>query len=107
MTGHSSPAYQRGREEACPRIGLYGRVSPSAITAVCHHRPLRATNGQTRPMFSLHDLERTADLVHAHLGPTPALPWPLFAQRTGAEVFVKHENHLPTGAFKVRGGIAY
>ncbi len=40
------------------------------------------------------------------LAPTPALPWPLLAQRTGAEVFVKHENHLPTGAFKVRGGIA-
>jgi threonine dehydratase len=58
-------------------------------------------------MFSLNDLERTADLVHAHVGPTPALPWPLLAQRIGADVFVKHENHLPTGAFKVRGGIAY
>jgi threonine dehydratase len=58
-------------------------------------------------MFSLSDLECTADLVHAYLGPSPALPWPLLAKRTGAEVFVKHENHLPTGAFKVRGGIAY
>jgi threonine dehydratase len=58
-------------------------------------------------MFSLNDLECTADLVHAHLGPSPALSWPLLAKRTGAEVFVKHENHLPTGAFKVRGGINY
>ncbi|HVY15535.1 MAG TPA: threonine dehydratase [Rhodopila sp.] len=58
-------------------------------------------------MFSLHDLEDAAILVHAHLGPSPALAWPLLARRTGAEVFVKHENHLPTGAFKVRGGVVY
>jgi threonine dehydratase len=58
-------------------------------------------------MFSLNDLERTAEFVHAHAGPSPALPWPLLSQRTGAEVFVKHENHLPTGAFKVRGGLVY
>jgi threonine dehydratase len=58
-------------------------------------------------MFSLNDLERTAKLVHTHVGPSPALSWPLLSKRTGAEVFVKHENHLPTGAFKVRGGVVY
>ncbi|MFC7690118.1 threonine dehydratase [Paeniroseomonas aquatica] len=36
-----------------------------------------------------------------------AIAWPLLAARTGAEVWVKHENHTPTGAFKLRGGIVY
>jgi threonine dehydratase len=58
-------------------------------------------------MFSLPDLERAADLVHAHLPATPQIPWPLLQLRTGAEVWVKHENHLPTGAFKVRGGVVF
>lgn len=58
-------------------------------------------------MFSLTDLERAADLVHRHLGPSPAIAWPLLARRAGATVVVKHENHLPTGAFKVRGGIVH
>jgi threonine dehydratase len=39
--------------------------------------------------------------------PTPAHAWPLLAQRLGATVVVKHENHTPTGAFKVRGGLVY
>jgi threonine dehydratase len=38
---------------------------------------------------------------------TPQYPWPLLAQRTGAEVWVKHENHTPIGAFKLRGGLVY
>jgi len=58
-------------------------------------------------VFSLPDLQHAADLVHAHLTPTPQIAWPLLAQRTGAEVWVKHENHLPTGAFKVRGGLVF
>jgi threonine dehydratase len=37
--------------------------------------------------------------------PTPQYAWPLLAERVGAEVWVKHENHLPTNAFKVRGGV--
>jgi threonine dehydratase len=39
--------------------------------------------------------------------PTPAHAWPLLAQRLGAIVVVKHENHTPIGAFKVRGGLVY
>jgi threonine dehydratase len=39
--------------------------------------------------------------------PTPQYAWPLLSQRVGAEVWVKHENHTPLGAFKVRGGIVY
>ncbi len=58
-------------------------------------------------MFSLTDLRHAADLVHAHLPATPQIPWPLLGRRAGAEVWVKHENHLPTGAFKVRGGVVF
>ena len=55
----------------------------------------------------LEDIEAAANLVYAHTQPTPQIPWPLLAQRCGAEVWVKHENHTPIGAFKVRGGLVY
>jgi threonine dehydratase len=58
-------------------------------------------------MFSLEEMRRAHELVLGALRPTPALNWPLLDQRLGAEVIVKHENHLPTGAFKVRGGLTY
>ncbi len=55
--------------------------------------------------FSLADLEAAAATVHAVLPPTPQYRWPLLGRRVGAEVWVKHENHTPVGAFKVRGGL--
>ncbi len=58
-------------------------------------------------LFSLAELEAAAELVHRTVPPTPQYAWPLLAQRLGAEVWVKHENHTPTGAFKVRGGLVY
>jgi threonine dehydratase len=58
-------------------------------------------------MTTLAELEAAADLVHSHFPPTPQYAWPLLARRTGAEVWVKHENHTPIGAFKVRGGLVY
>jgi threonine dehydratase len=59
------------------------------------------------PLFSLAELEAAAKLVHQTVPPTPQYPWPLLAKRSGCEVWVKHENHTPTCAFKVRGGIVY
>jgi threonine dehydratase len=57
-------------------------------------------------LFSRADLEGAAEIVHKRVGPTPQILWPLLCERAGgAEVWVKHENHLPTGAFKVRGGL--
>lgn len=58
-------------------------------------------------MFDLPALEAAARLVHGVFPPTPQYAWPLLAARSGAEVWVKHENHTPTGAFKVRGGLVY
>lgn len=58
-------------------------------------------------MFDLAALREAADFVHQHVPATPQHAWPLLAERLGCEVWVKHENHAPTGAFKVRGGLVY
>ncbi len=56
---------------------------------------------------NLAQLEAAAALVHAVMPPTPQYCWPLLCERAGAEVWVKHENHTPLGAFKIRGGLLY
>jgi len=53
------------------------------------------------------DLERAARMVYQTLGPTPQFAWPLLSAELNADVWVKHENFTPTGAFKVRGGLVY
>src|SRR6202049_1062669 len=58
-------------------------------------------------MFDLQQLERAQNIVGAAMPPTPAHQWPLLSERLGATAIVKHENHTPTGAFKVRGGLVY
>src|SRR6476620_12807576 len=58
-------------------------------------------------MFHLGQLERAQEIVAAAMPPTPAYAWPLLSERLGATVTVKHENHTPTAAFKVRGGLVY
>jgi len=58
-------------------------------------------------MLSLAEIEGAAALVHRVVNPTPLYCWPLLSARAGAETWVKHENHTPIGAFKIRGGLAY
>ncbi len=58
-------------------------------------------------MFTLAELEAAARTVYAAVPPTAQHAWPLLAERCGCQVWVKHENHTPTGAFKVRGGLVY
>jgi threonine dehydratase len=58
-------------------------------------------------LFTLDDIESALPIVRTAVLPTPQYAWPRLAARTGAEVFVKHENHTPIGAFKVRGGLVY
>ncbi len=63
---------------------------------------------QSEPLtFELAELERAAALVYQVMSPTPLYAWPKLQGRIGCKVWVKHENHTPTGAFKVRGGIVY
>jgi threonine dehydratase len=56
-------------------------------------------------VIALDELEAAARRIYAVMAPTPQYAWPLVARRAGREVWLKHENHTPTGAFKVRGGL--
>jgi threonine dehydratase len=56
-------------------------------------------------MFTLAELEQASSLVHSVFQATPQYNWPQLCESTGCDVWVKHENHTPTTAFKVRGGI--
>ena len=56
-------------------------------------------------MFTADDLEDASRIVYAAMPPTPQYVWPLLAAEAGCELWVKHENHTPVGAFKVRGGL--
>jgi threonine dehydratase len=58
-------------------------------------------------MFTRKELEDVIPLVRTAVAPTPQYAWPLLKARTGVDVVVKHENHTPIGAFKVRGGMVY
>jgi len=57
--------------------------------------------------FEMSELQSAAQLVYRVMPPTPLYAWPKLKRRLGCSVHVKHENHTPTGAFKVRGGIVY
>lgn len=57
--------------------------------------------------FTKPDLDAACALVHRHMRPTLETRWPLLEARTGCETWVKHENHTPTGAFKLRGAITF
>jgi threonine dehydratase len=58
-------------------------------------------------LFTLPELAAATATVRTYVPPTPAFAWPLLAERVGATVIVKHENHTPTGSFKARGGLVY
>ncbi len=58
-------------------------------------------------MFSNDQVRSAMATVHAVMPPTPQYAWPLLRERLGFTAWVKHENHTPTGAFKVRGGLTY
>jgi threonine dehydratase len=59
--------------------------------------------------ITLASIEAAREIIQKRLPlPTPTIRWPLLEENvSGAELWVKHENHLPTGAFKVRGGVRY
>jgi threonine dehydratase len=56
---------------------------------------------------SLETLQAAAAIVYETMPPTPQYAWPLLKSALGAEIWVKHENHTPIGAFKLRGGLVY
>jgi threonine dehydratase len=56
---------------------------------------------------TLQEIEAAAAVVYREFQPTPQYRWALLGERLGTECWVKHENHLPVGAFKIRGGLCY
>jgi threonine dehydratase len=58
-------------------------------------------------MFTLEDLDHAESIVRRHVPPTPQYAWPLLSDVVGTETWVKHENHTPAGAFKMRGGLVF
>ena len=58
-------------------------------------------------MNDLEQIESAAKLIARYMPPTPQYCWPLLCERAGTEAWVKHENHTPIGAFKVRGGLVF
>ncbi|MEI2773123.1 MAG: threonine dehydratase [Candidatus Competibacter sp.] len=57
--------------------------------------------------LTLNELESAGRIVYAVIPPTPQYRWPLLCERLGTEIWIKHENHTPVGAFKIRGGLVY
>ncbi len=56
---------------------------------------------------TLQDIETAAQVVYRAFQPTPQYRWALLSERLGTDCWVKHENHNPVGAFKIRGGLTY
>jgi len=56
---------------------------------------------------TLSEIETAAQIVYRAMPPTPQYRWPLLCEHAGTEVWLKHENHTPVGAFKLRGGLVY
>jgi len=59
------------------------------------------------PLPSLAEIEAAKSLIRPHIRETPMYRWPLLEAGLGTELWLKHENHTPVGAFKIRGGLVY
>ncbi|HWE86720.1 MAG TPA: threonine dehydratase [Terracidiphilus sp.] len=56
---------------------------------------------------TLDQIREAQKVVYRHMPPTPQYTWPLLNRRLGTEAWIKHENHTPVGAFKLRGALVY
>jgi threonine dehydratase len=59
------------------------------------------------PLPTLSEIEAAKALIRPHIHETPAHRWPMLEKGLGCELWMKHENHTPVGAFKIRGGLVY
>ena len=109
-SGRRSFAPGTRRETANPRNGTVpGETLATCACSICRALPrlVRPPARETTHAFSLAALQQAAAIVHQSLPPTPQIRWPLLCEALGCEVWMKHENHLPVGAFKLRGGLVY
>ena len=66
---------------------------------------MRLDRTHETPAPTVADVEAAAERIAPYLRPTPLRRYPMLSDLVGAEIWVKHENHQPIGAFKVRGGV--
>lgn len=60
-----------------------------------------------QPLPTLSEIESAKSLIRPHIRETPTYRWPLLESGLGCHLWLKHENHTPVGAFKIRGGLVY
>jgi len=70
-------------------------------------RPAKIRYAGAMTLPSLTEIREAQDVLYRYMPPTPQYSWPLINQRLGTEVWIKHENHTPVGAFKIRGALIY
>lgn len=72
-----------------------------------HARVGRIRYSGTMQLPTLPQIRESQSVVYRSMPPTPQFSWPLLNRRLGTEAWVKHENHSPVGAFKLRGALVY
>ena len=93
---------------SCAPCGLRSETLPGEVSAGTAGARLGHGWGRLRDMtLTREDLDAATAVVRRHFPATPQFAWPLLGREVGAQVWVKHENQTPTGAFKVRGGLVY
>ena len=89
--------------------GVDGIISDRPDIAVADARRMawitQMTTTTTMTPPTLHDVYAARERVAPHVPRTPLMRHPLLDEATGLSIWVKHENHNPTCAFKVRGGL--
>src|SRR5215510_13579687 len=73
------------------------------------HSPLPTPHSPDamQSQISVEGIRAAGEVVYGALRPTPLIEYPMLTREIGARVFLKHENHQITGAFKVRGGLNF
>ncbi len=83
-------------------------MAQSQVTIAREHNSCMTSQAlETQPLPTLDEISEAQQLVYAVMPPTPQFVWPLLRERLGAEIWVKHENHTPIGAFKARTAVVY
>jgi threonine dehydratase len=105
-------------QPSIPRLSKFASCKPSRKAnnfqkhPRCRAHPIGTITFGVMPLMNtglpgLEEIRQAQKLVYRTMPPTPQYRWPLLSERAGAEVWVKHENHSPVGAFKIRGGLVY
>lgn len=101
---------QDSTEENCKDKKNAGRTLKRAARRNSHYPHFRVAGVRYADAMILPSLARiheAQDVLYRYMPATPQYSWPLVNQRVGAEVWIKHENHSPVGAFKIRGALIY